>query len=153
MDSTSWGALIYVLLFFNVLMPLVFLGIFIPAFRNRKISKGINNSDAFSQHYLFRVCGSKDDFLRRIGTPNTYDTVANSFDSTTMTITFFHNNVYSPYLVSVKEFDENCYVRLSVTGQRFDSGRSNIPLLINEFMIKKFDAELLEYGGSTIIFD
>ena len=128
---------------FAVLIPITLFSILMPMFRERKISGGIRNQDALSQSYLFKINYSKQEFLNRMGLSNVTDLMDYTFDYHAMMITFLQYNAKIPYTVAVKEFEDGCYIRLTRKG--FFSSRSNIPYYINEFMIKKFDAELLPY--------
>ena len=127
---------------FVALIPIVLFLIFKPVLRERKISNGIRNQDAFSQNYLFKINYSKQEFLRRIEISNVTDSMDYAFDNNTMIITFSKFIAKLPYTVTIKELENGCYIRLT---KNVFFGRSNIPYYINEFMIKKFDAELLPY--------
>ena len=128
---------------FVALIPIVLFFILKPMFREHKISNGIRNQDTFSQEYLFKVNYTKNEFLQKLNIPNIYDVLEFTFDNNTMTITFSKYNAKIPYTVTIKESENGCYIRL--TKKVFIGDRSNIPYQINEFMIKKFDAELLPY--------
>jgi hypothetical protein len=128
---------------FVALIPIVLFFILKLMFRERKISNGIRNQDTLSQNYLFKINYSKQEFLRRIEISNVTDSMDYAFDNNTMVITFSKFNAKIPYTVTIKESENGCYIRLIKNG--FISDRSNIPYYINEFMIKKFDAELLPY--------
>ena len=128
---------------FVALIPIALFLILKPMLRERKISNGIRNQDTLSQNYLFKINYSKQEFLRRIELSNVTDSMDYAFDNNTMVITFSKFNAEIPYTVTIKESENGCYIRLTKNG--FFSERSNIPSYINEFMIKKFDAELLPY--------
>ena len=128
---------------FVALIPISLFLILKPMLRERKISNGIRNQDTFSQKYLFKVNYTKNEFLQKLNIPNVYDVLEFTFDNNTMTITFSEYNAKIPYLVTIKELENGCYIRL--TKKVFFGDKSNIPYYINEFMIKKFDAELLPY--------
>ena len=128
---------------FVALVPIVLFFILSPMFKERKISNGIRNQDALSQNHLFKTNYSKQEFLNRIEISNVTDLMDYTFDNNTMVITFSKHNAKIPYTVTIKESENGCYIRLTKNG--FISDRSNIPHYINEFMIKKFDAELLPY--------
>ena len=130
-------------IFFVALIPIVLFFILKPMFRERKISNGIRNQDTLSQNYLFKTNYSKQEFLNLIVISNVTDLMDYTFDNNTMIITFSKYNAKIPYLVTIKELENGCYIRL--TKKVFFGDRSNIPYYINEFMIKKFDAELLPY--------
>ena len=136
------GFILFVLAFV-ILIPLVLYLVLAPIFREKKISNNVRNQDALSQEYLFKVNCAKDEFLHKINTPNIYDVLEFTFDNNTMTITFSKYNARIPYTVFVKEFDGGCYIKFKKNA--LISARSNIPYQINEFMIKKFNAELLPY--------
>ena len=134
---------IFLALAFVILFPVALYFILAPMFRERRISNNVRNQDTFSQEYLFKVNCAKDEFLKKINTPNVYDVLEFTFDNNTMTITFSKYGANIPYTVFIKEFDGGCYIKLSKNVLIGD--RSNIPYQINEFMIKKFNAELLPY--------
>ena len=128
---------------FVAFVPVVLFLILKPMFREKKISNNVRNQDTFSQEYLFKVNYTKNEFLQKLNIPNIYDVLEFTFDNNTMTITFSKHNAKIPYTVTIKEYENGCYIRL--TKNDFISDRCNIPSYINEFMIKKFDAELLPY--------
>jgi hypothetical protein len=134
---------IFFAIVFAILLPVVLWVIFAPMYREKRISNGINNQDIVSKNYLFKINGTKQDFLRKIGLPNVDDILKYSFDPSSMIITFRQYDTRIPCKVFVKELDNSCYIRLN--RYVFTSGRSNIPYYINEFMTKKFNAELLPY--------
>ncbi len=134
---------IFIPLAFVILILIVLYIIFGPWFRERKISNGIRNQDSLSQDYLFKVNYTKSDFLQKTNISNSYDILEYTFDNNTMIITFSKYSAHISYTVFIKEFDNGCYVKLKKNATI--SYRSNIPFYINEFMIKKFGAELLPY--------
>ena len=134
---------IFLALVIVILIPVVLYFILAPMFREKKISNNVRNQDTFSQEYLFKVNYTKNEFLQKLNIPNAHDVLEFTFDNNTMTITFSKHNAKIPYTVTIKESENGCYIRL--TKKDFISDRSNIPYQINEFMIKKFDAELLPY--------
>lgn len=135
----------YILLFslFFIISVVAIILIFLPYFRERKISRGIRNQDTFSNNYLFKVKCSEKVFLERLKLKNVTDVMQHSFDPDTMTVTFTMHNASISYAITVKEIQNECYVCL--TKNKLFVERSNIPYRINEFMIKKFGAEPLQY--------
>ncbi len=134
---------IFFAIVFVALIPVALYVILKPMLKEQKVSSGIRNQDTFWQNYLFKIKLSKQDFLNQIEIPNITDTMEYTFDNSTMTITFTKHSAHIPYTIIVKELENGCYIRL--TKNVFIGDRSNIPYYINEFMIKKFDAELLPY--------
>ena len=128
---------------FVALIPIELYFILAPMFREKKISNNVRNQDTFSQEYLFKVNYTKNEFLQKLNIPNVHDVLEFTFDNNTMTITFSKHNAKIPYTVTIKESENGCYIRLTKNGFIIDKGI--IPYQINEFMIKKFDAELLPY--------
>ena len=128
---------------FVALIPIVLFFILKPMFRERKISNGIRNQDALYANYLFKTNYSKQEFLNLIVISNVTDLMDYTFDNNTMIITFSKHNAKIPYTVTIKELENGCYIRLTKNVSIGDRG--NIPYCINEFMIKKFDVELLQY--------
>ena len=128
---------------FAILLPVALCVILVPMFREKRISNGINNQDAVSKNYLFKIHGTKQDFLQQMSLPNVDDVLKYTFDPSSMVITFHQYDTRIPCKIFVKECDNGCYVRLNRCV--FMSGKSNIPYYINEFMMKKFDAQLLPY--------
>lgn len=134
---------LYFALAFIVLISIALYFIFAPVFRERKTTNSIRNQDALSQNYLFKVNHPKQEFIRLMSLPNGSDTLEYVFDEKTMVVTFLKYAANIPYTVFIKECDGGCYVKL--TRNVLIGNRSNIPYQINEFMIKKFAAELLPY--------
>lgn len=126
-----------------ILIPVGLYFILAPKFKETKISNGIRNQDALYQNYLFKVNYAKQDFLQEMNATNVLDSLEYAFDINTKTITFSKYGANIPYTVFIKEFDGGCYIKL--TKNVLIGDRSNIPYQINEFMIKKFNAELLPY--------
>ena len=134
---------VYLALAFVVLIPFALYFILAPMFRERKISNGVRNQDEFARNYLFKVNFPKQELMKLMNLPNVSDALEYVFDNKTMVITFSKYGANIPYTVFIKECDSGCYVKL--TKNVLIGDRSNIPYQINEFMIKKFDAELLPY--------
>ena len=134
---------IYFALALIVLISIVLYFILSPGFRERKITNGVRNQDAFSQNYLFKVNYQKQEFIRLMNLPNVSDALEYIFDDTKMVVTFSKHGANIPYTVFIKECNSGCYVKL--IKNVLIGNRSNIPYQINEFMIKKFGAELLPY--------
>ena len=134
---------IVIAIVFVVLVPIVLFFVLKPMFRELKVSKGIRNQDVLSQNYLFKINYSKQEFLTRIKISNATDLMDYTFNDNTMIVTFFKCNAKLPYTVVIKELEDGCYIRL--TKNVLIGDRSNIPYYINEFMINKFDVELLPY--------
>ena len=103
----------------------------------------MRNQDEFARNYLFKVNFPKQELMKLMNLPNVSDALEYVFDNKTMVITFSKYGANIPYTVFIKECDSGCYVKL--TKNVLIGDRSNIPYQINEFMIKKFDAELLPY--------
>ena len=124
----------------------------IPCIKDIKIkmSSGICNRDIFSMNYIYKVNFSSDEFLHRLNTKNAYDLLDFDFDEGAMTITFSEYTTKIPFALSVKQGENCCFVKLNKV--TFLHGNSNIPFRINEFMVKKFDAELLPYEKSQSLF-
>lgn len=135
--------LVFLAMVFVALIPVVLYFILKPMIKEQKISSGIRNQDMFSQNYLFMIKHSKQDFLKQIEIPNITDTMEYTFDDSTMTITFSKYGTHVPYTVIVKELENGCYIQLTKNALVVDGCR--ISYYINEFMINKFDAELLPY--------
>lgn len=123
-----------------------------PFLRERRIKNGVQNHDKFRTVFLFRVYCSEKEFLSKLNLENDSDVLKYTFSEKMKKLTLEHiisekmkkftmSNT-EEYSVLIKEFDGGIYVRLSnnVFGQR-----TNTRYYINEFMIKKFNAELLPY--------
>ncbi len=134
---------IFIAVPFVIFAPIILYMILKPIFRQRRISNGVINYNAFYQDYLFKVNYTKSDFLQRMNVPNSYDVLEYTFDDNSMIITFSKLGANIPYTVFIKEIANGCYVRLS--RNVLVGNRSDICIYINEFMMKKFGAELLPY--------
>ena len=134
---------LWFLLAFVILSSLTLFSVLAPVFKERKTTNGVYNKDPFSKHYLFRVSYGKQEFIRLMYSQNGADVLSYIFDENTMVITFFQYNANIPYAILLKEFDGGCYIKLSQSVLLYS--RCNIPLLVNEVMIKKFRAEPLPY--------
>ncbi|MBQ6906365.1 MAG: hypothetical protein IJN75_05015 [Clostridia bacterium] len=110
-----------------------------PFLREHRIKNGVQNHDKFRTVFLFRVYCSEKEFLSKLNLENDSDVLKYTFSEKMKKFTMSNTEEYS---VLIKEFDGGIYVRLSnnVFGQR-----TNTRYYINEFMIKKFNAELLPY--------
>lgn len=114
-------------------------GIFHPILKNKRISGGVVNTDTLCSVFLFQINLSKQELLQKMTVPNVSDTLTYRFDGDTMAVSFFWCNICFPYTLGIKECPDGCYVCLT----RNCSPR--ITNYINEFMIKKFNAQLLPY--------
>ena len=93
--------------------------------------------------FLFKVDCKKEEFLQGLCITNAYDTMEYCFDKNEMKITFSKQNSSVSYAITVKESDNATYIRLNRVGWLLE--KNYTPYYINEFMIKKFNAELLPY--------
>ena len=134
---------LYFSLAFIVLISVALCFILAPMLKERKIPNGARNQDPFSKIYLFKVNYPEHELIRLMNLPNVTDALEYIFDEKTMVVTFSKHGANIPYTVFIKEYDGGCYVKL--TKNILIGDRSNIPYQINEFMIKKFGAELLTY--------
>ena len=123
-----------------------------PFLQERKIKNGVQNHDKFRTDFLFRVYCSEKEFLSKLNLENGSDVLKYTFSEKMKKLTLEHiisekmkkftmSNT-EEYSVLIKEFDGGIYVRLS--NNVFEQ-RTNTRYYINEFMIKKFNAELLPY--------
>ena len=123
-----------------------------PFLQERRIKNGVQNHDKFRTDFLFRVYCSEKEFLSKLNLENDSDVLKYTFSEKMKKLTLEHiisekmkkftmSNT-EEYSVLIKEFDGGIYVRLS--NNVFEQ-RTNTRYYINEFMIKKFNAELLPY--------
>ena len=123
-----------------------------PFLQERRIKNGVQNHDKFMTDFLFRVYCSEKEFLSKLNLENGSDVLKYTFSEKMKKLTLEHiisekmkkftmSNT-EEYSVLIKEFDGGIYVRLS--NNVFEQ-RTNTRYYINEFMIKKFNAELLPY--------
>ena len=136
-----------------------------PFLQERRIKNGVQNHDKFRTDFLFRVYCSEKEFLSKLNLENDSDVLKYTFSEKMKKLTLEHiisekmkkltlEHIISEkmkkftmsnteeYSVLIKEFDGGIYVRLS--NNVFEQ-RTNTRYYINEFMIKKFNAELLPY--------
>ncbi|MBQ2945515.1 MAG: hypothetical protein IJD95_02985 [Clostridia bacterium] len=126
-----------------VFFPLCVLAAMAPFFRNRRITKGIRNTDANWQNYLFKVSYGKQELLERLITLDCASPMQCRFDHRAMTVTFSRNLASVSYNITLKELNGECYIKISRS--TFIVQKSYIPYLINEFMISNLIAEPLPY--------
>ena len=144
-------AMEYILIFSLMLItvvPIVLYGFFVTAkaiCEEKKVLNGVRNQDVFSQFYLFGVNYSKEEFFNKLNRANAYDVLKYTFDIDSMTLTFLDFTQRFSYKLSVNEVDGACYVVLKKAILISGKTSSTVPLKINEFMIKKFEAVPLPY--------
>lgn len=134
MKALSIVVLLALVLTFVILCPIILCLVLIPILKSRKKA---------TEGYVFKLTCSKETCLQQLGTSDSYDPSEPFFDSAAMTLTFIIDGSYTPYAVSVTEQGEGCYIKLSRTDSATNA--TAIPPQINEFMIHKFNAELLPY--------
>ncbi len=140
-----WELVLFSALFAAISIGLIVLAfvILVPIIKSQKVSNGIVNQDSFMQNHLFYVKCKKETLIRQLYLPSANDTLQYTFDESTMTLTLERWGASIAYTVFIRESDGGCYLRLHK--QHLVTHKSDIPYFVNEFVIKKLDAEPLPY--------
>lgn len=134
---------IFVIVFFIVVIPVALYLVLKPMFQQNKLLNGVVNYDAFMRKFVFRVEITKEIFYARLKSHNSNDSLEYFLSDDCSVITFTRYNSKYPYKMFTEEVDESIVLRIEQIPRIMDRG--NVPYLINEFFIKKFNAKPLEY--------
>ena len=133
-------AYVFIFIFFFVIMLLALYLIFKPIIKQKNLLNGTVNYDAFMHKYVFRIPLKKEDFYAHLKTPNVCDALEYYLSEDYTVITFKMYNYNFSYEMNVAEFNDSIVLRVKQLSV------NNRPALhINEFFIKKFDAEPLNF--------
>lgn len=135
---------VFIALFFVLIAAGVLYLILKPMFRNNRLLNGVVNYDIFMRKYVFCIELTKEDFYARLKIHNINDVLEYSLNDNCSVVTFSRYNAKVPYKLLIDEFDEATVLKVEQIPQITD--KCNIPYLINEFFIKKFNAKPLEYN-------
>ena len=130
-----------------ILVPIVgFFGIlliFSHIKKYRKITHNVNNTDAFTRKFIFNVQLTKEEFLIKLKIPNVNDKLEYELNDECTIITFKKDFSKISYNLEVIEIDKE--LQICVEQIPIFYGKTNIPFLINEFFISKFNAMPVKY--------
>ena len=135
---------IFVIVFFVVVIPVALYLVLKPMVKCNKLLNGVVNYDAFMRRFIFRVEITKETFYAQLKTPNINDSLKYFLSDDCSIITFTRYNAKFPYEMFTEEVDESTVLRIEQIPKIM--GKGNVPYLINEFFIKKFNAKPLEYS-------
>lgn len=119
--------------------------IFKPIITDKKIRKGIRNSDSLMQHYSFLLYCTQSEAIEQLSYGNVNDILAYSFDKKSLTIVFERFSTSITCRLSFYNVGGKSY--LKVSRMNFLHSRSNIPFLLNRFFIEKIAAEPIDYSA------
>ncbi len=140
MDKFIW---IFAILFFVVIIPVALYIVLKPMFRQDKLLSGVVNYDTFMRKFVFRVELTKEEFYAQLKIHNISDLLEYYLSDDYSVITFTRYNSKFPYKILIDEVNESIILRVEQIPKIMDRG--NVPYLINEFFIKKFNATPLEF--------
>lgn len=130
-----------------ILVPIVgflaFLLIFSHIKKYQKITHNVNNTDAFTRKFIFNVQLTKEEFLIKLKIPNVNDKLEYELNDECTIITFKKDFSKISYNLKVIEIDKELQIRVEQI--QIFYGKTNIPFLINEFFISKFNAKPIKY--------
>lgn len=130
-----------------ILVPIVgffvFLLIFSHVKKYRKITHNVNNTDAFTRKFIFNVQLTKEEFLIKLKIPNVNDKLEYELNDECTIITFKKNFSKISYSLNVIETDKELQIRVEQITIFYQ--KTNIPFLVNEFFISKFNATPVEF--------
>lgn len=131
---------------FAVCVPLVLLLVFIPVIKDNKARNGVTNFDTFSRNYSYLLICSQENVVDMLSQKSDGDIMQYSFDLNSMIIRFEQLNATFDYQLSFHSIDNKTF--LKVTQIHLIHDKSNIPLMLNRFFIKKIGAEPVDYQYS-----
>lgn len=122
---------------------LVFLLIFSHIKKYRKITHNVNNTDAFTRKFIFNVQLTKEEFYIKLKIQNVNDKLEYYLNDECTIITFKKNFSKISYSLNIIETEKGLQIRVEQTTNFHQ--KTNIPFLVNEFFISKFNATPVEY--------
>ena len=124
---------------FVVMIPIALYLILKPMFKHNKLLNGIVNYDTFMRKYVFSVALDKEEFYSQLKMSNVQDVLEYTLSNDDTVITFMLYNGKYPYKINVDTFNVSIILRVEQL-----SLNSKPAFYINEFFIKKFNAEPLD---------
>lgn len=109
-------------------------------FRQNKLLSGIVNYDTFMRKFVFRIDLTKEDFYSQLKAHNINDLLEYCLNDDCSIITLIKYNARYEYKIKIDEFNEFIILRVEQIPVL-----SRLPYLINEFFIKKFNAQPVEF--------
>ncbi|MBQ8546061.1 MAG: hypothetical protein IJ437_03870 [Clostridia bacterium] len=103
----------------------------------------MNNTDAFTRKFIFNVQLTKEEFLIKLKIPNVNDTLEYELNDECSIITFKKDFSKISYNLKVIEINKELQIRVEQIPVFYEN--TNIPFLINEFFISKFNATPVEF--------
>ncbi len=104
--------LLFVLLFFVILIPLV-LGIIIPMYKNHiKATNGIINHDSAMRKFVYKINLSNQKIVNLLNTKNDVDELSCTFDFEKSVIRFSEYGSHRDYYFQVQECGDFSILRL-----------------------------------------
>lgn len=130
--------------FFVLAAPLLLFIIFKPAIQDARVRNNVSNSDPFTRHYCYILHSTQDETVNKLSIHNITDTLEYTFDADCLTITFSHQGASIKHQLSFYTVENETYLKVSRI--KFMHSKSNIPLMINQFFVKKLDAKPVDYN-------
>ena len=128
---------------FHVMVPVVLLIIFWPVYRDAKARKGVRNTDALFHNYAFILPGSQQDAIDRLRHKEDNDLLGYALYEDAMALRLDHWGVSIEYALTFHPIDGQTYLQLTRLG--ILHGQSNLPYLVNRFIIQKTSAVPADY--------
>lgn len=137
----------FIFTFLLILGVFVFVGfgILLPIHKkNRQISGDICNHDALRRKYIFKAPMTKSQVLKTLGTHCEIDILSCSINTREAIMHFEWYHDCQDYFFAIQETDDESLILLKAV-HNF-GGRSQVPSLLNPFMVEKLNASLLPYS-------
>ena len=131
------------LLSFHVFALLVVFLVLRPVYRDAKARKGVRNTDARTCNFVFVLPSSPQDALERLCRKEDDDLLGYTFYEDAMILRLDHWDVSIEYALTFHPIEGRTYLML--TRQGILHGKSNLPLLVNRFIIQKTGAVPADY--------
>ena len=107
-------------------------------FKEKRIAKGVSNTDIFSQHYYFKLPMTKDEMLKRLKAYTDDDVLRYDPSKHEIVLTFTKGLSTVRFTLETVERD-GCYLRLS-RSSFLSGGNAKINTVINRIMKERLDA-------------
>ena len=139
--------LIFAIIFFAFLAPLV-LAIVLPVYKNHnKATGGVINYDFFMRKFVFKVNLSKEDIINRLSSTRSADDLICTVDLENSVIKIAENGSGTNYRFQIREDIGFSVLKLEQTGLL--GGQNNVPYKLNPFMVNKLQAEIIPFSEHT----
>lgn len=126
-----------------VIIPVAMLAVSPVVKKHQNVSGNVVNYDPVMHKYVYRVCMSEDEIIKRMETKNVTDDLICRFDTERAVVKISEYGSTLEYYYEIIPFDGYSVLKLNQVSAIGMS--SHIPYRLNPYMVEKLNAELLPF--------